>query len=438
MGRHVAQPVQSVVAVIVAFARLGVGCPATDVPLVGHLEDVVAIDAVVVRMAVGVGIVVAQVFLVGLGIVCILAAEVLAGLLAVVAAVDAKDEIVAPFEFLGPKQLPVEVQRAVAVEPRILHAVDDMVAIRRVLTGRVPMSIGVGHIYSGHQVEGLVQLEGVVGREAEVLLPAGGRRATEDVAFAGKGLAGGARPEVVVAPFHHRAQFLLVVLVAVLGGQVHAYLLGSPQSRRHVGRRPFAFAARLAVLVHVVHIAKERHPRVVVVVEREQACHVAFFRAKASLDVGQISAVVFALQADVHHVVFLLHVVAYHLALLGRLVVDLDVLDGEVGQVVEHHLVVALEEVLAVECQVVYLLAVDVDVAVVLEFGSRHLSDESVEHRSFRQVEGRGIVDDGVAAIGYLHLGARDDHLVERALAVDAVVLFLFHQQSWQFEVVVA
>ena len=82
-------------------------------------------------------------------------------------------------------------------------------------------------------------------------------------------------------------------------------------------------------------------------------------------------------------------------------------------QIVEHNLVVALEEVLAVEREVVYLLTVDIDVAIALDLGSRQLAHKGVEHRAVGHVEGAGIIHECVATIGELHFGARNHHSIQ-------------------------
>ncbi len=101
-----------------------------------------------------------------------------------------------------------------------------------------------------------------------------------------------------------------------------------------------------------------------------------------------------------------------------------------------HHLVLAFEEVLAVERQVVHLLAVDVDVAVLLQLGAGHLANEAVEHRAFGHVEGRCVVDQRVAAIGQLHLRAGDDYAVQVYIFIDVIVgaLLLLDEHAGQLE----
>ncbi len=164
----------------------------------------------------------------------------------------------------------------------------------------------------------------------------------------------------------------------------------------------------------------------VVIVKSEGAAHPPLFRSGACLGVGNVSPGILALEFHVHHIFLFLYVAACQFALLRAFVIYLYVFDGEVGQVFEHHLVVAFEEVFAVEQQIVYLLAVHVYVTVVLNLRSGHLADKSVEHLAVGQIECRRVVDDGVAAVGYLHARALDHQLVEVA-AVHAVVAVYLH-----------
>ena len=74
----------------------------------------------------------------------------------------------------------------------------------------------------------------------------------------------------------------------------------------------------------------------IIIVESKQAGHVAFVGTATHLHVAQVTPVVLPFQLDVHDVVLLLHVVSDEFTLLGRFVIDLDILHGEVRQVVEH------------------------------------------------------------------------------------------------------
>ena len=133
-------------------------------------------------------------------------------------------------------------------------------------------------------------------------------------------------------------------------------------------------------------------------------CSQVILGAAGGLQVAEVAGGVFFFQAHVHHVVFLVHVVAQGLAALGGGFVHLELFDGVVRQVVEHDAVVALIEILAVEQEVVELAAVDKDFAIAVEGGAGQLADEVAEHGTFGQVEGIGVVHHGVAAHHHLDL----------------------------------
>ena len=134
--------------------------------------------------------------------------------------------------------------------------------------------------------------------------------------------------------------------------------------------------------------------------------------AIARLQVRRAADAVFPLQDDVHRVFLLVLVVdAEVFVLLRLLLIDLDVLHREVRQVLEHNLVLALEEVGTVERQIVYLLAVDKDLAIVLQFHTGQLFDESVEHRAFGHVEGVGIEYQRIAAPHHFYFRGLHHHL---------------------------
>ena len=175
------------------------------------------------------------------------------------------------------------------------------------------------------------------------------------------------------------------------------------------------------------------------IVKSEETSQIAVVSAESSLDVSQQTAIVLALQLHVHHIILFLNLFAFPLAVLRRLVVDLDVLHGVVRQVVEHHFVVAFEEIFAVECQVVNLLAVDIDVTVVFQLCAGHLADETVEHGTFRKVEGGSVVDYCVTAVSDFHFRSRYDNTLQRALCEDAVLLhFLLQQHARNLKLTIA
>ena len=70
-------------------------------------------------------------------------------------------------------------------------------------------------------------------------------------------------------------------------------------------------------------------------------------------------------------------------------------------------------------------MSVDVNLASRLKLGTGKQTNQLVEHRTRAQLEGIGVVDDGVAAHHHLQLGCRYDHFFQRHLLLHA---YLVHQ----------
>ena len=183
-------------------------------------------------------------------------------------------------------------------------------------------------------------------------------------------------------------------------------------------------AAAVAVVFHrlvdVVHAAEEHRPCAVAEAQAKALQLVAplssFRRPGPCLHICRASDAVLPLQHHVHGVFLLALIVdAEELVLLRLLVIHLYVLHSEVGQVVEHHLVLALEEVGTVQRQVVNLLAVDEDFALVGQFHAWQLTYESVEHRPLGHVEGVGVIDQRVALPHHFYACGLHHHLAQRA-----------------------
>ena len=93
----------------------------------------------------------------------------------------------------------------------------------------------------------------------------------------------------------------------------------------------------------------------------------------------------------------------------------------------QHNLILALEEVRAVERQVIYLLAVDEYLAIIFQLHARQLLDESVEHRTLGHIECIGIIDQRVAAPHHLYLRGLHHNLVQLSAFEVACSCCLFH-----------
>ena len=108
-----------------------------------------------------------------------------------------------------------------------------------------------------------------------------------------------------------------------------------------------------------------------------------------------------AFGADVEHEALFAVVDARLLGVVALLVVAFHARDEIRGQVFHGHFRVALEKVFAVDEEFFDRLAVDLDRAVVADFGARELLDECLECAAFGGAEGRSVEEGGVALLLY-------------------------------------
>ena len=219
----------------------------------------------------------------------------------------------------------------------------------------------------------------------------------------------------------------------------------------HYAVVPVAVRACSAIAVYVVDVAHQRNPCLLAHDQPEHpakipvglclAVVVVNGQSSCRLGMGQISEAVLPFQLHVHHVVLLLQVTSCQLAQVRALVEHLNLLHRVIWQVFQHHLVLALEEILAVERQVVHLAPVDGYLARLgVQLHSVHLLQQSVEHRAVGYVEGVGVVHQCVATVGYPYLCCRYHHFVQLVTHVIYFFLFLLapHVVPWCIEVFVA
>ena len=198
------------------------------------------------------------------------------------------------------------------------------------------------------------------------------------------------------------------VAVAYVGGAGSLYALC--RHRLEVGHAAVHEHAA-ALVVQVVQVGVQRQLVHACPPAGHQFQPVAVVGACAGLDVAEGADGVLLLQTHVHHVALVVHVALHHLRELAFAVEHLDLVHRVGRQVLERCLGVALEEVAAVDQQVVNLLAVHLDLAVLVQLGAWQLAYQGIEHRPLGQVEGVGIVDDGVATHHHLDFRPRNRHL---------------------------
>ena len=147
----------------------------------------------------------------------------------------------------------------------------------------------------------------------------------------------------------------------------------------------------------IVGIGIDRYARLRREAQGEEAPQPSGVRSAAGFHISQPSNLILSFERHIHHETSVIHFSSHHLAHFALLVVELDILHRICGQVVEHDVVVAFEEILPVEQQALHLFPVDEDSSVALQPRPRELPHQCVEHGTFRQIESVGVVYERVA-----------------------------------------
>ena len=184
---------------------------------------------------------------------------------------------------------------------------------------------------------------------------------------------------------------------------VGRYASGGEHALRHRCRCPVVRRTCMAAFVHIVCIAQEGEPPAVGESQDESTSQPPFVGTYSGFHVGNVAALVFFLQVHIHHILPRIDVVAECYAFVRLSFIHLDVLHGVVRQVFEQHALVATHERPRAEQEFIHLASVHEYLALRVHRHSWHLAYEVVEHRTLWQVEGRGIVNQSVAAVEHLH-----------------------------------
>ena len=146
----------------------------------------------------------------------------------------------------------------------------------------------------------------------------------------------------------------------------------------------------------------------------KEATQITVFRTCSALKVSQQADGIFFLEIDIHHIrLVVLTLLAKEFAVLAILVVYLYLLDGIGGKILQHDLLVASEEILAVEQQILNKLAVVIDASIFLDFHTRHLPDQGIKHTALCQNKGIGVIDNSISLMIKLHLTSYDIYLLQ-------------------------
>ena len=118
--------------------------------------------------------------------------------------------------------------------------------------------------------------------------------------------------------------------------------------------------------------------------------------AASNIKVGHVAAVHALLDGKVEHRLFLPVIDAGDTGLIALLVVELHILNDAHGQVFQRRFRIAEHEFLAVEQNLLHLLAVDGDVTIFIHLCTWHPFDEFLDGRSLGCTVGFGVVHQSI------------------------------------------
>ena len=119
-------------------------------------------------------------------------------------------------------------------------------------------------------------------------------------------------------------------------------------------------------------------------------------RTSGYVEVGHVAPVHALLDGEVEHRLLVAVLNAGDTCLVALLVVELHGLDNADGYVLERRLHVAEHELLAVQQNLLHHLAIDRDVAVVVDLGTRYALDKLLNRRALRRAVSIGVIDQRV------------------------------------------
>ena len=202
---------------------------------------------------------------------------------------------------------------------------------------------------------------------------------------------------VVVVPRHTTAHLQLVLLLIA-----HVQCGSLRSTLTLTGAASTTTATSEVAVVHVVRIA---HKRVAHVAERfhsRQTDAIAVVRTIAHVGIGLQTTAGTALRHKLQHKVVVAVVDTRHPAQVALLVVGLHLVHHVRRQVLHHRVVIARHKVATVHLETFHVLAVDADLAVVVNLCARQGFHQCLNHRTLGHLVGIGVIH---------HRVVLDDHL---------------------------
>ena len=150
------------------------------------------------------------------------------------------------------------------------------------------------------------------------------------------------------------------------------------------------------ILFLVVEVAHQHKAHIIGKAATHAARGVAMLSTASNIEVGHIAAIHTFLNGEVEHGLLVAVLDTRDAGLVALLVVELHILDDAHRQVLQRRLHIAQHKLLTVDQNLLNGLAVDGDITVLIDFGTRHTLDELLDGRALWRAEGIGVINQRV------------------------------------------
>ena len=207
----------------------------------------------------------------------------------------------------------------------------------------------------------------------------------------------------------HPLECLATVLIEILNSCCLACLYTCRLARRC----PIALSSRAAGIVVIVNVPKEGKARTVGKTQRKHPANILVVCTVCSLCIGYPTYGILFFEPHIHIQWTFIKLLPGQFLKISLTFIYLYLVYHICRQVVKRYTRVALEEVLSVDKQRGYLLAIIHYNTIILEFNSRQLLYECIEHRAVGHLKGIGVVDYSIATHNHLYLCCLDSNFIK-------------------------
>ena len=207
----------------------------------------------------------------------------------------------------------------------------------------------------------------------------------------------------------HPLECLATILVEILNSCCLACLYTCRLARRC----PITLSPGTTGIVIIVHVTEKSKARTVGKTQCKHPAQVLVTGTVCSLCISYPTNRILLFEPYIHIQWAFIELLPGELLKIGLALIYLYLVYHICRQVVERHTWVALEKILSVDKQRGYLLAIIHYNTIILEFNSRQLLYECIEHRAVGHLKGIGVVDYSIATHNHLYFRCPDSKFIK-------------------------